>query len=395
MILSFIKESTKEDITDYPIEYTCRVCMELFQNPFILVPCGHTLCEKCNSKISECPYCKKNITNIVKNYAVINIIEARYPDIFNKKEKFKNFLNEIFKDSVGLKNILLGDKLGKTLKERILVISELFSLKKSLGITTLICEEDEYSVYKANDYIYMSYNNIIMIDIDHGDMENLPTIKKELIKTGESFELFQSNNGFHAFVTSRYFDLDSEDTLDFLCSTIVNDSMYALFVWLTKKTHVRLNRKNKETLKPGPLYKYICTIGHNSKRTLADLVFKHNTFTECFKNIQNTGGKPSNRIVFKYKDICKDYYRLINEDDYEYFDEPYFEVESNHESDEETDFDGGEVTVENNMVGMDAERDAEAEIADFQGTINNILNHRNIIDLGDSEEIVYVPRTIE
>ena len=57
----------------------CGVCLEEFNSsgtntPVMLVPCGHTICLKCNSKLYACPYCRRIIIQHVKNFNVLEVV---------------------------------------------------------------------------------------------------------------------------------------------------------------------------------------------------------------------------------------------------------------------------------------------------------------------------------
>jgi tRNA A-37 threonylcarbamoyl transferase component Bud32 len=48
-------------------EKTCVICMENIPS-YVLVPCGHMLCEACKDKVNVCPVCRKRISSRVKAY---------------------------------------------------------------------------------------------------------------------------------------------------------------------------------------------------------------------------------------------------------------------------------------------------------------------------------------
>jgi hypothetical protein len=58
-------------------DYSCCICMCLFNNPMLL-PCGHTICLKCiNSiKTETCPLCRENFqrNELVQNESIIKLI---------------------------------------------------------------------------------------------------------------------------------------------------------------------------------------------------------------------------------------------------------------------------------------------------------------------------------
>lgn len=86
-----------------------------------------------------------------------------------------------------------------------------------------------------------------MIDID-GDY-TIEEIEKELNKTNESFYIYKTRNGYHAFMTSRRVNYHDKETLKFMCCIDLCDKNYTFFTWLGKKTNVRINRKFDEDYK--------------------------------------------------------------------------------------------------------------------------------------------------
>ncbi|KAK1360684.1 hypothetical protein POM88_045158 [Heracleum sosnowskyi] len=71
-------ESTKESDRDYnekksPSSATeedwveCRVCLTN-EVDIVIIPCGHVLCRRCSSAITQCPFCRLQVSKTVKIY---------------------------------------------------------------------------------------------------------------------------------------------------------------------------------------------------------------------------------------------------------------------------------------------------------------------------------------
>jgi hypothetical protein len=63
------------------IEYTCNICLSLFDNP-VLLPCGHTFCNNCvySCKQKKCSLCRHNFwyTDLVPNNSILELINKKY-----------------------------------------------------------------------------------------------------------------------------------------------------------------------------------------------------------------------------------------------------------------------------------------------------------------------------
>lgn len=66
----------------------CDICFLKFdfdeRKPYILNPCGHSLCLTCSNKLNNCPHCRNKIVGKIVNFALMNMIEN------NKAFPFKN-----------------------------------------------------------------------------------------------------------------------------------------------------------------------------------------------------------------------------------------------------------------------------------------------------------------
>ena len=47
--------------------FLCNICME-GKKDTVLIPCGHTLCKKCQTKIQECAICRSKINGQMNVY---------------------------------------------------------------------------------------------------------------------------------------------------------------------------------------------------------------------------------------------------------------------------------------------------------------------------------------
>lgn len=54
----------------------CPICMEVFEDPVCISPCGHTFCKKCHDKLMprKCPLDRKPITTTTPNLQIISLL---------------------------------------------------------------------------------------------------------------------------------------------------------------------------------------------------------------------------------------------------------------------------------------------------------------------------------
>jgi len=64
----------------------CKVCFQS-QPDWVFLQCGHSICQECNSKIQECPFCRREIVFHVGSHDVSQLIKTRRSRqvIFRKK----------------------------------------------------------------------------------------------------------------------------------------------------------------------------------------------------------------------------------------------------------------------------------------------------------------------
>ena len=71
----------------------CGCCLQESSNLGILQPCFHNICFECFEKVSDCPFCRKRIQSIGKNFILENICEELIKD-YPKTEQDKLIQNK-------------------------------------------------------------------------------------------------------------------------------------------------------------------------------------------------------------------------------------------------------------------------------------------------------------
>ena len=66
----------------------CQICFENYNGntnqPLVIIPCGHSFCKFCleNLNDSVCPKCRRDITEKVLNYAILDVLDLNLvPDL--------------------------------------------------------------------------------------------------------------------------------------------------------------------------------------------------------------------------------------------------------------------------------------------------------------------------
>lgn len=54
----------------YTGKHTCSICCEENVDLMVLIPCGHTYCNVCCSKIKHCPLCSEQIICIIRPFYI-------------------------------------------------------------------------------------------------------------------------------------------------------------------------------------------------------------------------------------------------------------------------------------------------------------------------------------
>ena len=75
------QESNEDE--DFPQDLICGICQDLYLDPRELVPCEHVFCETClrrlnKARISNCPYCRRQITGTLPVEDLRNQIMETY-----------------------------------------------------------------------------------------------------------------------------------------------------------------------------------------------------------------------------------------------------------------------------------------------------------------------------
>ena len=75
------QESNEDE--EFPQDLICGICQDLYLDPRELVPCEHVFCETClrrlnKARISNCPYCRRQITDTSPVEDLRNQIMERY-----------------------------------------------------------------------------------------------------------------------------------------------------------------------------------------------------------------------------------------------------------------------------------------------------------------------------
>jgi len=58
--------------------YTCKICLNVYgpsRSPVSLVPCGHTLCRKCATRVQTCPFDRKEIRERIPDRSVMQFMD--------------------------------------------------------------------------------------------------------------------------------------------------------------------------------------------------------------------------------------------------------------------------------------------------------------------------------
>ena len=138
------------------IALTCSLCKGIFRNPYTILTCNHTFCEKClfeNLKNSKCPTCH----NLIKDLSVIQ-----------NDKMLINLINVIFPELLSL-NLEEGKKIYSTFKEN--CQKEIKSLKqnedkikiKFIPLPTTDYIEEKLPLIEKNELLLSRETTIIAI----------------------------------------------------------------------------------------------------------------------------------------------------------------------------------------------------------------------------------------
>jgi hypothetical protein len=211
---------------------------------------------------------------------ISSYIEKHTTDKLLKNKDLRDFITDRLKNTEDIDKHELILFLSKFLKNHIR--------------TTYRClyDSDKYFIgvdMNVNMYcIYYKSLLVLDIDIEIGDKwyGELFAERKVISKCekfnkiyGDTYMIFRSKNGYHVFVVNREFDKKSQETIKYMYDFGV-DFNYIIFSYVVGYV-VRLNRKTEDDL----MYSYICTVGNNEKKELADLVEIHIKKTNEYRHI--------------------------------------------------------------------------------------------------------------
>lgn len=169
----------------------CKICFNKFNEKKhrskSINSCGHTFCNSCINQINRCAICKRDITGINTNYAIIECINnnPRKNKIISSKEhtKLKDEIHEK-KSEVNLKK----ENLIKSLKDQ--VHKETFRMKK------LLLENNKKLMDQIND-LETKLNTGIDTEYDEINQDlNKPKLKDDIKSKIKNFENFGLNYSF-------------------------------------------------------------------------------------------------------------------------------------------------------------------------------------------------------
>jgi len=212
----------------------------------------------------------------------------------NKEQYNKNIENDVFYGSfVNLVNSSI-DSLGyyndygfvkyliknEKTNEKITVsfvkdISKYFIRYVSKSQRLLYTNKNLYvAVDTCTNLHYICYKNVLMVDLDNKKKINdkifYENILLSLKKKNDSFRIYKSTNGYHVFVTNRYFEYNSDETIQYLID-LGCDINYIICVYL-RGFCVRMNKKTVFD----KMYKHIIDINEsNNDESIISLINLH------------------------------------------------------------------------------------------------------------------------
>lgn len=81
-------DNEEEDDSLFVSELKCHICHREFNRHSrlvkILVPCGHSLCSTCTSRVSQCPICRSTIDETITNWIVQRELGSEEENIVNE-----------------------------------------------------------------------------------------------------------------------------------------------------------------------------------------------------------------------------------------------------------------------------------------------------------------------
>jgi hypothetical protein len=146
---------------------------------------------------------------------------------------------------------------------------------------TLITTKSNYYVacdIKTN-VIYICFKDLLMIDIDHCDLNISELISHFEKFESDSFTIFSNNSGkYHVFCTSKEYNHREADTVSFMLDNYC-DFYYSVFAYI-RGFSARLNSKFESE----STYTEVCSVNpQNSKQNLQELVCLYSKLSKKYK----------------------------------------------------------------------------------------------------------------
>ncbi|XP_071139279.1 uncharacterized protein [Mytilus edulis] len=89
---------------DFPEDYLCPVCFDLFCEPHACSPCDHVMCEACLRRVGQknvyntpCPMCRQLIIQCIKKTELVKTLKDFYPEEYRARlREQRKYLNDKF-----------------------------------------------------------------------------------------------------------------------------------------------------------------------------------------------------------------------------------------------------------------------------------------------------------
>ena len=171
----------------------CKICFNKFNEkkhrPKSINSCGHTFCNSCINQINRCAICKRDITGINTNYAIIECINNNP----RKNKTISSKENSKLKDEVHEKKnelILKIENLIKSLKDRV--------NKDTSRMEKLLFENNKKLMDQIND-LKTTLKTGVDAKYDEINQDlNKPKLKDDIKSKIKNFENFDLNYSFRS-----------------------------------------------------------------------------------------------------------------------------------------------------------------------------------------------------
>lgn len=178
----------------------CEICLEKYdkieRKPMTIIPCGHTYCLECLSKLKrqiyKCPKCKQPISSKKPSYAVLSILDLNLVVDMNSdlKQAIQESLREV-KEFKARLNVSCEKKINES-QSKINLIKEEINNKTSQLMNILICNQE--ILFNEADNLQKSLAHSMkkiitehdldarMSQVNQLDRNGLLTLKEDLLK---------------------------------------------------------------------------------------------------------------------------------------------------------------------------------------------------------------------